>query len=433
MNLRKHLTILGAKGTAAAVRILGKGQGTALPGLVVEKFSNQLLEEFAGQIPCVILITGTNGKTTTQTAITSILQNAGNKVLSNGSGSNMRRGLLSLFVKKSSLRGKIKFDQAVLEIEEATMPRVARELKPKYIVVTNLYRDQLDAYGEIERTRQMIRQAIEAAPQAEVIINADDPQLRDLTKGFPNKVFTYGISPEYLPDFSYEGKGGAGTKADYLADNIIINEDLGSKFKVDGEKFAFNSPGIYNVYNALAAIVVARRQGIKEKDIYEGLQLTKVAFGRGELISRNGITYRLLLAKNPAGLNLVLELLANVRKPKIILMLNDKIADGRDVSWIWDAEFEKRIKIAPAEIFIGGSRAAELLLRLKYVYGSAREVGSGVYHLGDQAKAHLFTKVKDMVKFIEQTEPGAHFYVVPTYTAMLALRKYLLGRSLDEN
>lgn len=431
MNLRKRLTILTAKMAGLAVRAVRGGQGTALPGLMAEKMAPNLLQDYAAQIPEVILITGTNGKTTTQQAVASVLHHAGKKVLANSSGSNMQRGLLSLFIKKGGLSGKLDYDVAVLEIEEATMPKVAKELNPTKIIVTNLFRDQLDAYGEIERTRKMIVSAIKACPKAVVIYNTDDPKLRNLPEEVTNKCVSYGIDQQYLLDFKYEGAKGS-KKPDYYATGIKIAEDLGSRFKVGEGIYAFNSPGIYNVYNALAAVTLASLSGLSHKEIANGLLLSKIAFGRGELITKNGISFRMLLTKNPAGMNLVLKLLTNVSSPKIIMLLNDKIADGRDVSWIWDSNFEQLKKMDPSLIILGGSRAEELLLRIKYVYGSARQIAPGEFIVGDNLRVILQKQTPKMFTEITQKQLGEYFFVIPTYTAMLAFRKYISGKAIDD-
>jgi lipid II isoglutaminyl synthase (glutamine-hydrolysing) len=433
VKLKYLPTIILVKTTHFLVRLFGKGEGTALPGLIVEKLAPDLLGYFAAQIPNVILITGTNGKTTTQNAVTSILRHSGKKVLSNKSGSNMKRGLLSLFINKCTLWGSLKYDYAVLEIEEATMPKVTAELKPKQIVITNLYRDQLDAYGEIERTRTMFRRGLELAPQAVVVLNNDDPQLRGLAKDLANKVVTVAIDPEYLLEFKYEGTQPESRKRpDLLAEKIVINEELGTEFKVGIRKFAFASPGIFNVYNALAAIACCQVAGISDQDIEKGLLLMPVTFGRGEVITRRGITYRLLLAKNPAGLNLVFDLLTNTSKPNLILILNDKIADGRDVSWIWDAKFEKLADIKPDPVILSGTRAEELLLRLKYAFGNMSKIDDRHYIINNKLDVYIESDIKAMLLMIEQNELGDYFYVVHTYTGMLAFRKLLAGKSLDE-
>ena len=433
MTFNKYLTIFVAKVASSAVKLLSKGQGTALPGLIAVKMNSKILKDYAKQIPEVIVITGTNGKTTTQQVVTSILRGSGKRVLANSSGSNMRRGLLSLFINKGNARGKLDYDCAVFEIEEATMPKVLADLSPNHIIVTNLYRDQLDAYGEVERTKKMIESAILKVKKARVYVNYDDPQLRDLIGSIPNLVTRYAISPEYLLDFKYEGKSEPKKESvDFLAEKIKINEDLGSKFKVAGITYGFNSPGIYNVYNALAAISLCSNLGLSTKIIQEGLLLTKIAFGRGEIIKKYGHTYRLLLTKNPAGLNLVLDLLKNVSNPNIILLLNDKIADGKDVSWIWDAEFEKLLDVKPASIIIGGSRAADLLLRLKYVYQDSVQLSEHEYILGEALRVYFEPKQKLLNKYLKQDDAPKHYFVIHTYTAMLEFRKLILGKAIED-
>lgn len=430
MVIKTKATIATVKAVQRLVRFLGKGQGTALPGLISEKLSPDLLQYFAKQIPNIILITGTNGKTTTQNALTSILRAHGKRVLANSSGSNMRRGLLSQFISKCDRQGVLHYDLAVLEIEEATLPKVAKELSPKTIIFTNLYRDQLDAYGEIDRTKRMFRQALELLPETTVVLNADDPRLEDLTKGLSNRVVSFALDPEYILDFKYEGEKVV-NKPDFKADKIKINDDLGTKFRVGEQEYVCASPGIFNVYNALAAIVAAKLIDIPVSDIKKGLLLMKAPFGRGEVIKKNGITYRLLLAKNPAGLNLVLKLLKNTDNPNLIMLLNDKIADGRDVSWIWDADFELLKEIMPDPIILGGSRAEELLLRLKYAYSDMRKVSEQLYLINGKVRVYLVPDISELVNFVERERLGDYYYVIHTYTAMLAFRKKVLGKSLE--
>jgi len=371
--IKTNATIATVKLVQKLIKLIGRGQGTALPGLISERMAPELLAYFAKQIPLRVLITGTNGKTTTQNALTSILQANGKKVLANRSGSNMRRGLLSQFIGKCDANGKLHYDVAVLEIEEATLPKVVEELNPQYIIFTNLYRDQLDAYGEIDRTRKMFAKALELSPGSIAIINSDDPRLKDLTAGLINREVKFSLHPDYILDFKYEGDRKF-EKSDFQADKVKINEDLGTNFRVGEQEYVCASPGIYNVYNALAAIVAAKLMDVSVADIKKGLLLMKAPFGRGEVLKKNGITYRLLLAKNPAGLNLVFKLLLNTDNPNLILLLNDKIADGRDVSWIWDADFELLRAINPDPIIIGGTRAEDLLLRLKYGFGGVSKI-----------------------------------------------------------
>ena len=437
MQIRHNFAVLLAKTISKVLILLNKGQGSALPGLVVEKIDPQILTFFAKQIPNIILVTGTNGKTTTQKALVSILKIANKKVLSNSSGSNMKRGLISGFIKRASITGKLDYDYAVLEVEEATMPRVVNELQPMQILVTNLFRDQLDAYGEIDRTKKFIKNAISISPKALVIQNADDPQLQDLLKGLENKSISFGLQGQYLFDFKYEGKM-TNIKNCLRAKDIEINpEDLSTTFilpisKETEQKYIFPAPGIYNVYNALAAIISAQELKIPNSDIKKGLRLMEIAFGRGEEIILDDMKFKILLAKNPAGMDLVLQLLTLVKSPQTIFLLNDKIADGKDVSWIWDSKFELLKKINPKIIICSGSRGWDLLLRIKYVYGNLQKRSIDNYVTSSGIEIFLVEDQSDLINFLKLKGFKGNFYLIPTYTAMLAFRKLTLGKAIDE-
>ena len=437
MQIRHNFAVLLAKTISKVLILLNKGQGSALPGLVVEKIDPQILTFFAKQIPNIILVTGTNGKTTTQKALVSILKIANKKVLSNSSGSNMKRGLISGFIKRASITGKLDYDYAVLEVEEATMPRVVNELQPMQILVTNLFRDQLDAYGEIDRTKKFIKNAISISPKALVIQNADDPQLQDLLKGLENKSISFGLQGQYLFDFKYEGKM-TNIKNCLRAKDIEINpEDLSTTFilpisKETEQKYIFPAPGIYNVYNALAAIISAQELKIPNSDIKKGLRLMEIAFGRGEEIILDDMKFKILLAKNPAGMDLVLQLLTLVKSPQTIFLLNVKIADGKDVSWIWDSKFELLKKINPKIIICSGSRGWDLLLRIKYVYGNLQKRSIDNYVTSSGIEIFLVEDQSDLINFLKLKGFKGNFYLIPTYTAMLAFRKLTLGKAIDE-
>jgi len=277
----------------------------------------------------------------------------------------------------------------------------------------------------------MFAKALELSPGSIAIINSDDPRLKDLTAGLINREVKFSLHPDYILDFKYEGDRKF-EKSDFQADKVKINEDLGTNFRVGEQEYVCASPGIYNVYNALAAIVAAKLMDVSVADIKKGLLLMKAPFGRGEVLKKNGITYRLLLAKNPAGLNLVFKLLLNTDNPNLILLLNDKIADGRDVSWIWDADFELLRAINPDPIIIGGTRAEDLLLRLKYGFGGMSKISEQHYEINRKTKVFFVPDIKELVNFIEREKIGDYFYVVHTYTAMLEFRKRILGKALDE-
>jgi len=422
--------------------VLKKGQGSALPGLIVEKIDPQILNYFAKQIPQIILITGTNGKTTTQKALSSILKIAGKKVLANSSGSNMKRGLIACLIKGVNIWGKAEYDYAVLEVEEATMPRVVEDLHPMQIIVTNLFRDQLDAYGEIDRTKKFIQKAISLAPYALIIKNADDPKLQDLLLGLNNEETSFGLDEKYLFDFKYEGQLETIKNCLRVTEIEVNPDDLSTIFSLETEispseqskstRYIFPAPGVYNVYNALASIISARNLGISNENISKGLTLMEIAFGRGEVIKISDFSFKVLLAKNPAGINLVLQLLTLIKRPQTIFLLNDMIADGKDVSWIWDSNIELLQKINPSVIVCSGKRAWDLLLRIKYVYGHLITRATNHYETSSGVEIYLVEQQADLLGFLKLKHLRGEFYLIPTYTAMLEFRKLILGKALDE-
>lgn len=440
-----------AKLLAFFLKLLNKGSGTALPGLIAEKYLPSILPYFARQVPTKILITGTNGKTTTQTILKSILQKANKQVIANVSGSNLKRGLISTFLKNTSVWGKVTTDVAIFETEEATMPKIVIDLKPNIIIVTNLFRDQLDAYGEVDRTQKFIRQSIETSPKAILILNADDPRVGSLADGLNNPVIYYGLDKEYQEYFAYEGaKTMKNAKLKIKnVDDIKVLDDLSTNFTFAGQEYHANTPGIFHVYNALAAIVCSQTLNISSDLIKTGVAEADAAFGRGEIIEKDGSQYKLLLVKNPAGMTLTLNLLKHIKHPNLVFILNDKIADGRDVSWIWDAQMEILNEIKPANIIVSGQRAEDMLLRIKYALGGLEqfkepeEESKNIIpqYYTESTNTHVyFTKSMSEIDSITRKlgntstyEPANSItYVLPTYTAMLAFRKYLLGSALNE-
>jgi len=419
------------------IRLLGKtlsllnlGSGTALPGLLVEKYRPSLFTHYTKQLKFVVLVTGTNGKTTTKTLLSDILDKAGIKHITNRSGSNLKRGLLSSFISQSNVFTKLHSDFGVFEVEEATLPQIIKDIKPNILIVTNFFRDQLDAYGEVNKTREYVRKAIEESPSIELILNADDPMVSSLANQLENTVRYFSIPKNLRGKSLYEEHEGTErpvmeaetAKNTTTVERITINPDLSTEFSIEGQKFNFKTPGIYHVYNALAAIATAKVLNIQISKIQEAFKIFQPAFGRGEEISYKAannktIKFKVLLIKNPAGFTLTLNLLEKLKgqKIKLLLILNDKIADGRDVSWIWDADVEKLHIIQPDLIIASGTRAEDMALRVKY---------SGFEDV------QICSDIKQSVKAIsELTENGETIYVLPTYTAMNEFRK-ILGRKL---
>lgn len=421
-KLRTIFTIVLAKAITFLLKIITRSGATALPGLITQKLHPSILQHFAKQIPHIIVITGTNGKTTTQTLLREILQKSGYTVLSNKSGSNLKRGLISEFIKTANISGKIQVDYAILEIEEATMPKVIQDLQPEQIIVTNIYRDQLDAYGEIDRTQSFITTAINMVPTATVILNGDDPRVVEISEDIKNQVMFYGVEQEAIKDFKYEGLQKNMLKHITRADKIKIKQDLSTSFRYSMTEYELQTPGVFHIYNALAAIISAKFFRIKDNLIKAALAETKPAFGRGEVINKDGIDYHVLLVKNPAGLILSLNLLKKLDSPNVAFLLNDNIADGRDVSWIWDSELEILNEIKPKFIACSGTRSYDMLLRVKYALGGLDT---------SKTKASVYENESALHQDLLQKEIK-QIYVLPTYTAMLSLRKFLTGKALNE-
>ena len=419
------LTIWFARILTMVLRTTGKGSGTALPGLLAQRHVHGALSYYAPQIRKLILISGTNGKTTTQSILAEIFQAAGMKVVANSAGSNMKHGIISTLLSESGLLGRLHADVVILEVEEATLPQIVAELTPSLVIITNLYRDQLDAYGEIDRTQKFIRQALEMAPDAQVLLNADDPKVAFLTQGLPNKTLYYGIDENEHRHFKYEGEHRQG-EVDFKGENVSIMPDLSSRFEHKGVSYSLKTPGVFHVYNGLAAIATAQILGVEQDAIARGVEKSTAAFGRGEDIVKNGLTYKLLLVKNPAGASLTLELLKNVANPVLVFALNDRIADGRDVSWIWDADFELLNEIKPSLVICTGSRRHDMLLRVKYALGSLDNclLADSLTEVEDQLSSHGLPAQAGLTG-------GSMVYVLPTYTAMLEFRKHLTGSALE--
>lgn len=428
-NLRMILGIISllVRGLVGTLRLFGSG-GTALPGLWVEKYVPWLISMYARQYDKIILITGTNGKTTTQLALLSVLETAGLRVVANTSGSNMLRGVATVLM----TGGLVQKAQSVLmcEVEEATMPRLTRLLDTDIIVVTNMYRDQLDAYGELDKTVQYIKEACQNNPNAILVLNSDDPVVTTLSAGLPNKKVTYSLG-EYAKEFQYEGSFDkfhdtirtSSQNFDIVAKHITVHDDLSteSEFSYQGVdmKVPFKPPGKYNVYNLLACYATAQTLDLSNDHIMKGLTMVQAPFGRGEVITfthkGRSMIFQIFLVKNPAGYSQVWDMLSSVQTPfNLMLGLSDQIADGRDVSWIWD------IDLAPfphsdALQFVAftGRRAYDMALRLKY---------AGVEGTGHTMITNIQSCLDNMV---EQSTEGRRCFVLMTYTAMNEFRSTL--------
>ena len=464
MNPRVTAAVAAGRMAGLVSRRLGKGGGTALPGLVAERLDPQLVAHLGARLGRgSVLLTGTNGKTTASRILAAILAEAGIPAIHNRSGSNLMRGLGATLLAATSLTGTPRPAGAprgapvlgLFEVDEATLPAAAAALKPRAIAFTNLFRDQLDRYGEVDTVAAMWREALAATPKtATLALNADDPSVAELALGWPGPVHWFGVDdPAFATTsggafdarwcracggtFRYERRyfahvglwicggtcGRVRATPDTIAREIRLALDS-CAFTVDGlGELTMPLTGLYNIYNALAAIGMARVLGLDDGPIRRGLANVRPAFGRQETIVLEGRELRLFLAKNPAGANQVLSLLGALAREsgeplRIAALLSDKAADGQDVSWTWDVDFEP-LASHVTDLWAGGERAEDMALRLKYAGWPAAH-----------AVEHEAVDFVDAI--LAGTKPGDRVFVIPTYTAMLDFRAELAHRGAVE-
>jgi UDP-N-acetylmuramyl tripeptide synthase len=445
--IRKTAAIWAGKATGALSRISRRGGGTTLPGDVARMIDPKVLSKLAADLTHgSIVITGTNGKTTTARLVTWLLEGAGHKVVANRAGANLIFGATAAALDKAGPNGKLRADWGVFEIDEASLPKAVDEIKPKATLVLNLFRDQLDRYGELESIAKKIEQALSALPEASTaILNADDPRVAEIGLGLPKPPLWYGlddttVAAQELPhaaDARTCPKCGASLKftAVYVghdgvyecpnhdfqrptptmtARNIKLNGF--EAFAADIENTHIEMPlgGLYNTYNVLAAFAAAKTVGLEPEYIADRLKHFEAAFGRQERLEFRGRHLNLVLSKNPAGFNETLRTAVELAKGENFLIgLNDREADGTDVSWIWDVDFED-LKTKGKVVVPAGNRAHDMAVRLKYagVAATSPETDPG----------------KALDSLIKATNEGDTVHLLCTYTAMLDLRAELVRR-----
>ncbi|HEU5440376.1 MAG TPA: MurT ligase domain-containing protein [Ktedonobacterales bacterium] len=457
---RAALAVVAGRAAGALSRRLHRGGGTSLPGLVAQRIYPDVIAHLAAQLRHgAVVITGTNGKTTTSGMTAGALRAAGRRVWRNREGANLLRGIAAALIIRAQPSGRLRWDgdaAAVFEVDEAAFPAVVAVVRPRVVAVTNLFRDQLDRYGEVDTVAERWHTTLRDLPATTtLVLNADDPAVAALAEGFAGHVLYYGVE-NTAQDGGADSADGAGEVVDtrtcprcggvlafaprfyshighwscpdcgearpapaVAAREVRLERLERACFTLvtpegDARPITISLPGLYNVYNALAAATIGQAMGAGVEAIVESLSHFSAAFGRAERIAAGDRTVQLLLAKNPTGLNEVLRALAAVPGPlHLLLALNDRAADGEDVSWIWDAEVERAAGFA-AQVTVSGTRAFDLALRLKYAGIAPARVES------DPAAA--------LEAALVATPPGETLYVVPTYTAMLAVRAELERR-----
>ena len=361
--MRLIAAILLGKTVAFLTKLLKIGGGSAAPGLYALSIEPNLVKKLALKIPRNIVITGTNGKTTTARMLAHFAKESGLKVIRNHTGSNLERGIASALIHKSSIINHQSFDLGIWELDEAAFNSVAPKLNPDIVVFLNIFRDQLDRYGEINTVLKNWQETLKKLPSdTKVLVNGDDVNILKLSSAFKGKVQKFGVK-----DFKIIGESIFHKKEqenlDFEAKNVKLNGLNGSSFVLRTTNYELRTilplPGIYHIYDTLAAFACAHNLGLPINQFTNSLTHYTPAFGRVEKLDlprlasgKAGLGY-IFLIKNPAGATQVFETIAPNLKPNdtLLLALNDNLADGTDVSWIWDGEFEK-LRTTNYELFV---------------------------------------------------------------------------------
>jgi UDP-N-acetylmuramyl tripeptide synthase len=441
--MRLALELALARSAGRLSRLAGRGGGTTIPGKILATIDPGSVSTLAARLPRgTAAISATNGKTTTAALVAAIVGKS-IRLAHNGSGANLVSGVASTLIEARDA------ELGLFEVDEGAFPEVARRIRPRAVCLGNLFRDQLDRYGELEQIAERWRAAVAELPdRTALVVNADDPQVGDLVR--PGRV-TFGIDDPaqarptlqhasdskyclrcgtpyvytaayvgHLGDYRCPACGHARPPLDVAARAIELHGLEAVSFDLvtpEGtRRVRLGLPGLYNVYNALAAASLSRALDATLDEVVAGLESAPPAFGRAERIDVGSRRLLLLLIKNPAGANEVVRTVVQAEAPRLaVVALNDAIADGRDVSWIWDVDFEPLLECLE-RVVVSGGRAAELALRFTYA-GFPADAVEIVPELGAALDRGL-----------ELTPEGGELTVLPTYTAMLELRRIVAER-----
>ncbi len=456
MRPRLSAALAAGRTAAALSRRLRRGGGTVIAGHVVSRLAPAALSDVARRLALgSIVISGTNGKTTTARLLSHILQGAGYSALHNRAGANLLSGLFTAVATGTDWRGRPRSDIGVFEVDEATVPAALARLEPRILLLTNIFRDQLDRYGEVHYVAGLWGRALAGlSPSSRVIVNADDPLVAALARDAPGEAVAFGVDDPgigtpslphaadarlcprcrsplrydlvhygHLGWYACSGCSFRRPAPAVRATAIELLGDAGADLELatpDGViRVRSHLPGLYNVYNVLAATAACSVLGIPRPVIAQGLATFTAAFGRLERIRVEERDLFLALVKNPVGFTEVLRTILTTRgktgeppRRTLVLAINDRFADGTDVSWLWDVDFES----LPGQVNVvvcTGLRARDMAVRLKY---------AGV----DPSRIRVESDLRRALEAgLMLAEPGETVYVLPTYTAMLALRDIL--------
>jgi UDP-N-acetylmuramyl tripeptide synthase len=434
------------------LRLLTLG-GTTLPGRVAKFMIPDILKILPKKLDKIIIVTGTNGKTTTCRIIGKLLSESGINYFTNKSGANLQSGILTTLIENTTFNGNFAIPTALFEVDEAAFSKITNYMDPDFVVITNFFRDQLDRYGELYTTVQNVEKGIKNTTNTTLIVNGDDSLCSSIVKNTQKDAYYFGFSKEisqkfddttgmdalfciyckykyeytfrtfgHLGDFICPSCGFGRQNPDVFLSRITSlttsKSEISIKFSETNNEFdcQINLPGLYNIYNSLAAATLGHAMEIPAEKIKSALENFECGFGRMETIESDGKYIKVILVKNPTGFNQVINyLLTEEKNTNIAFLINDNAADGTDISWLWDVDFEKfevfQDKIS--SFFTSGKRCNDMALRLKY---------AGVYKNKIEV-CQSFDKLLELG--LSKTAKGQNFYILPTYTALLDIRNKL--------
>lgn len=455
MKIRLIFATACAKLAVIGLRLFKHG-GTTLPGKIALKIYPDIGTALAKNFN-IIMVTGTNGKTTTTKIISKILDENNIRYVTNKSGANLVGGIITTLIEAVGLTGKSASNTALLEIDEAAFNKITHYIKPHVLVVTNFFRDQLDRYGELYTTLNGVKEGLKRCPDTRIILNADDSLCASIGNEAPNSAFYFGFE-----DTAYEGKAettnsdamfciyckekytyhshiyghlgsfecpGCGYKRPAMNLSCTSVDKLTTSsseitYKIESENVQkytakVNLPGLYNVYNGLAAASCATLLNLPQENTLKALSSFESGFGRMETIKAGDKTIKLILVKNPTGFNQVINFLTTEEKNmSITFIINDNLADGTDISWLWDVEFENLSEIEGRvnTFYTSGIRGEDMSVRLKYAGLPAEKI----------SLCHDYNEL--LTQALDSVEDGSSLYILPTYTAMLDIRSILANK-----
>lgn len=442
ISIKSIASILASKITIFLTKTILKG-GTTFPGKVALKIDRNILKRVS-QGYKVVLVTGTNGKTTTTSMIYNIAKEDGKKVITNNTGANLFPGIVTTFIDNYKFFSKTEDAYAIIEVDEANLKYITKYITPEIITVTNLFRDQLDRYGEVYTTLNKILEGITLTKDTTLVLNGDESLLGNLE--LPNKTVFYGfnakinedtkidvnadakfckfckspyeynhITYNHLGDFYCTGCGFKRAELKYAVNEILDLSPDSSTVRINNLDIEVSQSGVYNIYNALCAFAITKELGIKDESIIKSLENQDSSFGRQESLNIDGKEVKIILVKNPAGYNQALDTLClNQESFSCAFLLNDNYADGTDVSWIWDVDFEKLHNLNIDEVFISGLRCYDMAVRLKI---------AGL----EEDKFIIETEFENLTSKIKESTNNK-IYILATYTAMINYRKHLYSK-----